>query len=114
MNGLTRFIWPALIILMLAAACGVNTRVAVKNSGDNEVDVTLSRGSDSVSFSAVAPGTTSKFKEIDWDGYGGVAVKTADQSTDVDLSAENDNTVNLEPDGGVSVEATYNEDNEYW
>jgi hypothetical protein len=104
----------ALLCVLAASGCGVSTRLAVKNSGADPIDVKVSRGSDSTTFSAVAAGTTSAFKDIEWDDVDGVKVETGGKTTAVDLTAEQDNTIDVAADGTVTVQATKNEESSGW
>jgi len=104
----------AVLCLLVASGCGVTTRLAVKNSGEAPIDVKVSRGPDSTTFSAVAAGTTSDFEEVEWGDFDGVDVETGGKTSKVDLTAEQDNTIDVAADGTVTVQSTYNEENEYW
>jgi hypothetical protein len=106
---------PVIAFGLLAVGCGVHTRVAVRNAGDAPISVTVAdSGGESLSFDQVAPGTTSEFQEAGFDGWGGVAVTSGGESWSVDLTAEQDNTITVTPGTGATVEAVYNEENEYW
>lgn len=100
------------LCLVVASGCGVSTRLAVKNSGADPIDVKVSRGSDSTTFSAVAAGTTSAFKELEWDDFDGVSVESGGKTSTVDLTAEEDNTLDVAADGTVTVQSTHKDDSE--
>ena len=92
-------------LALAASGCGTSTRLAVENASNASIDVAVSRGSDDASFSSVAAGTTTAFKDIDWEGYDEVTVSIAGETTVVDLEEGEDNTLEVASDGTVSVEA---------
>jgi len=87
----------------LASGCGSSTRLAVTNSSNASIDVEVSRGSDEVSFADVAAGTTSAFKDIEWEDFDDVTVSIAGETHEVDLEEGEDNTLEVASDGTVSV-----------
>jgi len=100
-------------ISLLASACGVHTRAAIKNDTGSPIDVKLTDGDETVTYAAIPAGTTSAFEKVSFSVWTQIQVIVGTETRRVDLNAEKDNTIVVGKDG-ASVEATYNPENEWW
>jgi hypothetical protein len=99
--------WAALVVLLSFAACGKEsdgddaTVVAINNGGTAAVDAVISDGDTELTFSDVAPGTTSGFQTATFGSLSALTVTVGSTTSNADLNAGARNVVNLAADGRV-------------
>lgn len=95
--------WVLMGVLFLSACSDEDevTRVAVENSAAESVSVQIvAQSGETVTFSAVSPGMTSAYQQVDFGDLAGVAVTVTGSAMGgtVTLGASADNTIVLSED----------------